>query len=100
MADQALEVAKAEGRKPGILDLYKKLEPGMSRLQAEIILGEPVSVPLEQPSGEINAEYLGEEYAERFPLPHESPFPPAGIYVTYRRGKLAGKSYNPQWVKP
>jgi hypothetical protein len=95
---RAAPVAKAAGRKPGIHELYEKLEPGMSRRQVEAVLGEPVFPPLEQPNGEVHAAYLGQEYAERSLLPHESPFMPAGISVTYLGGKLTEKSYNSQWV--
>jgi hypothetical protein len=71
----------------------------MTRREVEDVLGEPVFPPLEQPSGEVEAAYLGQEYAERSLLPYEAPFLPAGIYVTYHEGRLVKKSYNPQWVK-
>lgn len=92
-------IAEAGGRKAGILDLYKKITLGMSREQVEDILGEPVAVPVEQPSGEVQVAYLDHEYRERTLLPQESPRYPAGIFVTYRRGKVQEKSYNGQWVR-
>jgi hypothetical protein len=88
-----------QGAKPGILDLYKKLKPGMTPQEVEAILGKPILPPTEQPNNYQNANYLGSEFAERTLLPYESPLFPAGIYVTYHDGKLVTMSYNSQWVK-
>ena len=85
--------------KPGILELYEKLKLDMTRKEVEAILGKPIFPDLKQPNGEVNAYYLGYEYAERAPLKNESPYLPSGIKVTYVADKLTKKLYNPQWVK-
>ena len=97
--DVAPKVAAQRGAKVGIVELFKKLEIGMTRQQVEVLLGAPVRTPLKGPGEDLQVDYLGPEYAERSLLPHESPFAPAGIFVTYRRGILVKKGYNSQWVK-
>ena len=81
-------IAKTGGHKLGILDLYKQLELGMSWREVEDIVGKPMYAPLEYPNGEVRAEYLGREYAERSLLPHESPISPAGNLRDLPAGKI------------
>jgi hypothetical protein len=94
-----MHVVDAAKPKVGLLELYNKLKPGMTREQVEAVVGKPVLPPLVQPDGEVQVNYLGPEYRERDLAPQESPFLPAGIYVTYVGGVLTKKSYNPQWLK-
>jgi hypothetical protein len=94
----ALIHERAGEQKLGILDLYQRIEIGMTRERAEEILGPPLWPPQDGLGEEIRLHYLDHEYAERSLLPHESPLAPAGIFVSYRHGKLVEKSYNSQWV--
>lgn len=70
----------------------------MSRGQVEGVLGNPVVPPIDRPGGLVDVLYLGPRYAERELLPHESPFLPAGVRVTYREGRVVNHSVNTQWV--
>jgi hypothetical protein len=85
-------------RKPGLVELFSKLEIGMARDKVETLLGKPIFKDLKQPDG-VEVNYLGDEFRERVLEMQESPFLPAGIYLTYVDGKLTKKSFNPQWLR-
>jgi hypothetical protein len=80
-----------------ILSLYDQLKIGMSRTDAETVVGAPLFEPLRQPSGEEEHWYI--KTPERKMEMHESPWGLGGIVVTYRNDKLVEKKYNFQWVK-
>jgi len=80
-----------------ILSLYDQLRVGMSRADAEAVVGGPLFEPLRQPSGEERHWYI--KQPERKMEMHESPWGLGGIVVTYKDDKLVEKKYNFQWVK-
>src|SRR5439155_15757676 len=84
-------------RKVGLMQLFDKLQPGMSRKDVEKLLGKRI-VENDVGDGSVRAYYLGYEYRERPRKDFESPFMPGGIAVTYVNDKLTKKAYNYQWV--
>ena len=79
-----------------ILQLYDRLEVGMTREQVEAVVGKPLFPPLRQPKVEDEYWYISK--AERFLESHESPWGWGGIKVNYKHGRLLRKQYNSQWV--
>jgi hypothetical protein len=87
----------APAKKVGLLDLFDKLKPDMTRKDVEKLVGKHISEN-DVGDGSARAYYLGNEFRERPPTPSESPFMPGGIVVTYVDGKVTKKGYNFQWV--
>jgi hypothetical protein len=69
----------------------------MTPKEVETLLGQPVLNLTQQPSWDLEVWYI--DRPERKLKPHESPWGPAGILVIYRKGVLAEKKYNFQWIK-
>ncbi|MEM1354196.1 MAG: hypothetical protein AAGC44_10760 [Planctomycetota bacterium] len=81
-----------------ILRLYDQLEVGTSRIEAEMIVGEPLSQPNHWSDRGFQCLYI--DTPERQMEPHESPWSYAGIVVEYDAdGRHIEARYNSQWVK-
>ena len=79
-----------------ILTLYDQLDLGMTREQAEVIVGKPIS---EDPPVEDDTQsYWYIKQRERKMDLNESPWGWGGIVLTYKAGKLIDKQYNSQWI--
>ena len=85
-----------------IISLYDQLKIGMTRSQAQAIVGEPLEGPphnIRQPNGEEYCGYISEAEAERKLGYYESPMYFCGIRLIYKNGRVIDKKYNHQWVK-
>jgi hypothetical protein len=80
-----------------ILSRYDQLALGMTKAEAEAVVGRPLGEPLRQTNGEEECWYLGEREAAM--APGESPWGAGGIVITYKDGELVDKACNYQWVK-
>ncbi len=80
-----------------ILTLYDQLRDGMSKEEAEAILGKHILGPMRQANGDVEFWYV--EESERQMAREESPWGPAGIVVMYRDEKVFSYRYNHQYVK-
>ena len=82
--------AATDAEVPEIISIFTKVQIGMSRQEAEAILGKP------NRSSQVYCEYL----PSAPPKPPESPYAPWGIQIRYKKGKVAQKTLNPQFRHP